>query len=524
MKDCDDMTGRADYEKSNDHERSNIGKNNIGKKEKKKYDKNYSNNTHIDRRSKKREFNRFVPELKPERKEKTSYRDYHEYLEKIKNKFEDFASEVSIMDRDKGRRVDLLDKHKDGESSFFPKHKGKIKGEEENEPDGVIDENTYVGRLSSGYTEIIDLKQIPNFDLNKNLRKNRRRYFVKAIITIVIFTIIYMIIARAIFSVFYGSYNGPYYFSEDILLTGEIIVYVLVILLIIRKAIYSAFSYIREVVYAMEKVYDDSNTAIVLNSDLREVEYRLNTIKMELKESKNAAIDAEKRKNDLIMYLAHDLKTPLTSIIGFLGILRDEKLLPDSFKEKYTEICYDKATRLEDLINEFFEITRFGINKIELEKSKVDMSMMMEQFVSEFEPIARKNSLTLSSSIEKGVSLYVDVGKMERVFDNLLRNAISYSYNNSTIAVSMFTRNGEFFFEVCNSGKIIPPEKLERLFEEFFRVDSSRSTKTGNAGLGLTISKSIVEAHGGKIIATSEDEITKMSVRLPMEVNKRNRI
>ena len=150
--------------------------------------------------------------------------------------------------------------------------------------------------------------------------------------------------------------------------------------------------------------------------------------------SAQAARDAEQRKNDLVVYLAHDLKTPLTSVIGYLTLLRDEPQLSPELRARYTGIALDKAERLEDLINEFFDITRFSLTHLELQKQDTDLKRMLQQMMSEFEPVLRRQRLEYSLSLPETLRAVCDPDKMARVLDNLLSNACHYAYPASTIA------------------------------------------------------------------------------------------
>ncbi len=287
--------------------------------------------------------------------------------------------------------------------------------------------------------------------------------------------------------------------------------YALIAFILINKSL----KYMDEIVTAIDEIYKKDDELISLSGDLKDVTEKMNRIKFSLRENEKIAKDAEKRKNDLIIYLAHDLKTPLTSIIGYLTILKEENELSDSFRNRYLKISYDKALRLEELINEFFEITRFNLNDIIIEKLNVDFSMMMEQIIYEFSPFLSEKNLTIKSDIESDIKLEIDPNKMERVVDNIIRNAINYSYENSEIMISVRKDNHFVTINVSNKGPTIPSAKIAHIFDEFYRLDTSRSSKTGAAGLGLAIAKSIVMAHGGSIDAKSENELFVMSVRLP---------
>lgn len=278
--------------------------------------------------------------------------------------------------------------------------------------------------------------------------------------------------------------------------------------------------YLDEVVHAAQQLTKQPNEPVNLSSELRGTEDELNQLRIQAIRNAVAAKDAEQRKHDLIVYLAHDLKTPLTSIIGYLTLLQDEPHLSQEMRARYTGIALSKAERLEDLINEFFEITRFNLASLQLELERTNLSRMLDQILSEFTPILAEKELQWLAAIEPNVELVCDPNKLERVFDNLLRNAINYAYAKTAVSVQMHQQEQQVAIVISNQGKTIPADKLEKIFEQFFRLDASRSAATGGAGLGLAISKEIVELHQGSIKAESAEESITFMVLLPLTVRK----
>ena len=276
------------------------------------------------------------------------------------------------------------------------------------------------------------------------------------------------------------------------------------------------FLYLEEVAQAAEKFSKMGEEELIqLSLPLQSVEGELNRNLLALRNSQRAAKEAEQKKNDLVAYLAHDLKTPITSVIGYLTLLRDEPQISPELRARYTGIALNKAQRLEELINEFFDITRFNLTHLTLEMERIDFSLMLQQIASEFTPILREKELEWRLEIPANVELLCDPDKLERVFDNLLRNAVNYSYRGTEIRLCMQQVGQEVMVQVQNHGKTIAPEKLERLFEQFFRLDSSRGSTGGGAGLGLAIAKEIVELHRGRIVAESGQETIVFTVYLP---------
>ena len=266
---------------------------------------------------------------------------------------------------------------------------------------------------------------------------------------------------------------------------------------------------------AAEQLVSPQDEPISLPDSLGEVEVQLNAARERALRDARAAQAAEQRKNDLVVYLAHDLKTPLTSVIGYLTLLRDEPQLSPELRARYTHIALEKAERLEDLINEFFDITRFNLTHLELEKQPTDLTRMLQQVVSEFQPMLAEADLTCRLDLPEKLLCPCDGEKLSRVFDNLLRNASYYSLPGTEVRIAGGSDGETITLTFTNAGKTIPQEKLDRIFDQFFRLDSARASRTGGAGLGLAIAKEIVELHGGTIRAESAADTVTFTVTLP---------
>ena len=250
--------------------------------------------------------------------------------------------------------------------------------------------------------------------------------------------------------------------------------------------------------------------------ELLEFSGRLKEFKASLKENEQARLQAEQQKNDLVVYLAHDLKTPLTSIVGYLTLLLEAPELPAEQRAKYIGIALDKAYRLEQLVNEFFDITRMNYQNIPAYKSPVNLTILLVQIINEFFPMMEEKNITVLQEIEPELILSADADKLARVFDNLFRNAVNYSHTGTEIVCSARKGNGCILVNIKNKGDHIPKEKLERIFDKFYRLDTSRQSSTGGAGLGLAIAKQIVELHDGSIEAVCNEGITEFRIVLPV--------
>lgn len=351
-----------------------------------------------------------------------------------------------------------------------------------------------------------------------------KRMCLQFMLTVVIYLLIIFgtyFLAYLVCSRFLWQESDPLYQLLKLLQAISPVIIIIAILVglffIMRYYFAKPLRYLDKVVAAAKQLTISPDKPISLPAAMSETQNELNLVRVKAISAAKNAREAEQRKNELVVYLAHDLKTPLTSVIGYLSLLRDEPELRPEQRAKYTGIALEKAERLEELINEFFDITRFSLSHIELNMQSIDLSRMIEQIAFEFNPLLESKNLSWKTDIQAGVELVCDPDKLERVMDNLLRNAVNYSYVGGDIWLSLKKSGNEALIFVKNKGKTIPEEKLRRLFEQFYRIDSSRSTNTGGAGLGLAIAREIVELHGGSIEAQSSAETILFSVSLPLE-------
>ena len=274
--------------------------------------------------------------------------------------------------------------------------------------------------------------------------------------------------------------------------------------------------YFMEINNGIDDIGRESIGEVSLPPELSATEKKINTIKHTLEKQKLDMKLAEQRKNDMVMYLAHDLKTPLASVIGYLNLLRDEGQISEELRQKYLSVSLEKAERLEDLINEFFEIAKFNLSNITLQYSRISLVRLLEMLLYEFQPMLHEKNLEYNLMVPEDIMIRCDADKIQRVFDNLLKNAVIYSFEGTDIDIAVVRQGEDVEITFTNHGDTIPEEKLERVFEQFYRLDASRSTSSGGAGLGLAIAKQIIELHHGAIMARSENEMIEFRVILPV--------
>jgi two-component system sensor histidine kinase VanS len=241
---------------------------------------------------------------------------------------------------------------------------------------------------------------------------------------------------------------------------------------------------------------------------------KLNQMADDIKRIMENERKSEIAKNELITSIAHDLRTPLTSIIGYLDLVSSKELSHDT-QMKYIGIVYNKSKRLEKLIEDLFTFTKFNFGEVKASYREVDMVKLMNQLIDEFYPSFAENQLEYAFKTESSSAIITADGDLlARAFANLISNAIKYGKEGKNILIELKKSEDGVIIEITNYGGMIPQEDLERIFQRFYRVESSRSRETGGSGLGLAIAASIVEMHGGKIVARSDEKETTFTVRL----------
>ena len=371
--------------------------------------------------------------------------------------------------------------------------------------------------------------RLKNNDMKKIVKSTFWSFIVHCMISLTIMGIIMIILAesRAIFD-FQWLYNiFPHLYDLldnicELVFERAYFIFIIfgttliIVLSLLYKLLNKIFSYVFAVSESADKLFDKNVEYINLPPEMVEVEKKLNHFKTEAIKNERLARENEQKKDELIVYLAHDIKTPLTSMIGYLSLLSEIKDMPQEQRNRYIDIALDKSYRLEYLINELFDVARFNSEKIVLEKEEINLNLMLEQIADDFYPTLKEMNKKINFTSDEKTILYADPDKLSRVFNNLIKNAVNYSKENTDIDISILNKENQATVKITNKGKQIPKEKLDKIFEKFYRLDSSRTSKTGGSGLGLAIAKEIVELHGGRIYAESDMKETTFSVILPI--------
>lgn len=226
----------------------------------------------------------------------------------------------------------------------------------------------------------------------------------------------------------------------------------------------------------------------------------------------------EKAKNDLITSVAHDLRTPLTSIIGYLDLVSKKKDLDEGVRDKYISIAYDKSKRLEKLIEDLFSYTKYSSGEVNLNYQSIDMVKLLEQMVDEFYPSFQEANLEYEFTVSHNQAVIeADGDLLSRAITNLISNAVKYGRDGKVIKISLIKMEKMVSVSITNYGEVIPEKDIESIFDRFFRVENSRSRETGGTGLGLAITKRIILMHQGSIRVKSDVDGTAFEVMLPIK-------
>ncbi len=281
--------------------------------------------------------------------------------------------------------------------------------------------------------------------------------------------------------------------------------------------------YVREIINGVERMKSGDlmeEIPVRGEDEFSEIAGSINEMRQNLYETLESRKTAEQTKDELITNVAHDLRTPLTSILGYLDLLTQGDFLTEEQKQKYLGIVSSKAKQLETLVKDLFDYTRYDRNKVKIKKEILNLNVFVPQLVDEFYPSFIDHQLECQTDFYEGALNIEGNGELlARAIGNLLSNAVKYGADGKLVEVQTGLAENRAFVAIVNYGKIIPAKDLDKIFDKFYRVEGSRSLKTGGTGLGLAIAKNIVNLHDGVIWATSDESGTRFQIELPVMKN-----
>ena len=363
-------------------------------------------------------------------------------------------------------------------------------------------------------------------DVEGRVRAGRRRVRVNILTRLVIFTLVFFLVILIYYRWFPTTLSelladifGLQFvkFFREYKIPVALVIYVVVVVVV---SVRESTKYVRNldiISTSLTEITEFDKAVPAFPRELSELEIALKDVKYTLAQNEKERAEAEKQKNEILTFLAHDLRTPLTSVVGYLSLLRDNPELPAEQRAKYVDITVDKAYRLEELLDEFFDVTRMSTKSMVLSRQELNITTLLYQIADEFYPVFTDKGLGLELAIAPNIRLFADPDKIARVFDNLLKNAANYAPYGTSVLLEAEQREGYAVIRVRNESPEIPPERLEQLFDMYYRADSARSARTGGAGLGLAIAREIVILHGGNILASWADGWITFTIRLPEE-------
>lgn len=316
----------------------------------------------------------------------------------------------------------------------------------------------------------------------------------------------------------YSNRNNLNPFMYNMILLGVfmtgIIVFIISFLIVTKNEI-KYIKYISENVEIVANKELGSTLKVAGNDELAELSRNINSMSRQLKEKFEREREIENTKTELITNVSHDLRTPLTAIIGYLDFLKNEKFKNEEEEKEYLNSAYNLSIKLKRLIDELFEYTKLSSSEVQLEFVNVNICAILNQLLGEYGTILEKKELRIINNVpDNNINVKIDIEKIVRVFENILNNAEKYSYKPSDIVVNVEKEEGHVIISFSNRGEHIPQEKIDKMFEKFYRIDPSRSNNVPGSGLGLAISKKIIELHNGHICAESSGDIITFKVKL----------
>lgn len=295
------------------------------------------------------------------------------------------------------------------------------------------------------------------------------------------------------------------------------ICFFIIYFLLFIKRIVKDMTYISDRIIDIADGKSDEKIIIERQDEIGEIAGRIHEMTEQINQLITSERDALQSNKDLIACVAHDLRTPITSVKGYLDLALDTKHYDLEQRQKYVRIAQTKANRLEYLIHDLFNYTKLTSGEITLHRSKIDLVQLVEQMVEEFYPLFQEEELECTTKYNISyLEMNMDGELIARAVQNLLSNAIKYGKDGKHVYVELECLEQEVQIRVTNYGLVIPEESIKHLFDKFYRVERSRNVKTGGTGLGLNIAQEIVHLHGGRIQVTSGASGTCFTIALPL--------
>lgn len=293
-----------------------------------------------------------------------------------------------------------------------------------------------------------------------------------------------------------------------------VISFILIFLLLVNRRL-KYFKYIIKSVKKIDSLEFLSNLEEEGNDEFTELAKSINIMNARLQARLKKEKEIEDSKYELITSVSHDLKTPLTSIIGYLDLINNHRYEDENSRDEYISIVYHKSIRLKELVNELFEYTKLTSNDVKLELHRFNVSALINQLVGE--SIIDFNDKEIEVVLEnpyKELYANIDVKLISRVFENLIKNAEKYSDSHSTFKIIVDSSEEYIIVHFINKCKGIKEIDVNKIFERFYRLDNARSSESEGSGLGLTISKKITELHQGYLDAEKDGENLLLKMKL----------
>ncbi len=318
-------------------------------------------------------------------------------------------------------------------------------------------------------------------------------------------------IATSLFSYMYRHVG-----IQPVMIILGVLLFLLIFLLLFKRTI----KYIEEISESVREISQgnlDTRIAVKTTDELGKLANNINSMTEKLKSSIEDERNAERTKNELVTSVSHDLRTPLTSILGYLGLIVNNKYRGEDELKHYAGIAFKKSKKLNRLIDELFDFTRISYGGMKLKTSEINLGSLLEQLTEEFFPVFKESGMECRLSIPKErIAIIADGDLLARVFENLITNAVRYGSEGKYIDIELSVNLSNAVVKVTNYGTPISQKDIPYIFDRFYRAEQSRSQQTGGTGLGLAIAKNIVELHCGSISVATGDNSTTFEVKLSL--------